>query len=82
MANGQEASLKVVEKVAEEKGIDPLELKPPLHSVVDTEALDSLFRSTPTATSKNGIIEFRYCDYLIQVNSSGDVKIVDTVTAT
>ena len=54
---GERISLKVVEKVADREGVDPLALHPPLHTVIDTEALDSLFQSTPS-TSRSGTLSF------------------------
>jgi hypothetical protein len=35
----------VVTAVAEAKGVDPMELEPPLASVIDPDALNSLFRT-------------------------------------
>ncbi|MDJ1434317.1 HalOD1 output domain-containing protein [Halostagnicola sp. A-GB9-2] len=39
-------SLRVVERVAEADGVDPVDLEPPLHGIVDTGALERLFKST------------------------------------
>ncbi len=39
-------SLHVVERIAEADGVDPIDLEPPLHDVVDTSSLDRLFKST------------------------------------
>ena len=78
---GERISLKVVEKVAEREGVDPTELHPPLHTAIDTEALDSLFQSTQS-TSRSGMVEFRYRGYKVQISSSGEVEIGETVSFT
>ena len=81
MSEGESISLKVVEKVADREGVDPTELHPPLHTVIDTEALDSLFQSTPS-TSRSGMVEFRYRGYKVQLSSSGEVQIGETISFT
>lgn len=40
-------SCAVVEAVADREDVDPGTLKPPLYTVIDTEALDAIFASTP-----------------------------------
>jgi len=79
---GERISLKVVEKVAEREGVDPTELHPPLHTVIDTEALDSLFQSTPSTDRTTGTVEFRYRGYKVQLSSSGEVEIGETISFT
>nr|WP_279387666.1 HalOD1 output domain-containing protein [Natrarchaeobius chitinivorans] len=64
-------TLTVVELIAEKEKVDPVELQPPLHSVVDTEALDRMIESM----SGDGRVEFQYCDYQVTVFGSGEVKI-------
>jgi len=82
MSEGGTVSLKVVEKVASEKGVDPTKLQPPLHTVINTEALDRLFRSTSRSPRAGGIIEFQYQNYKVRIDSSGKVEIVGTVSST
>nr|WP_170155581.1 HalOD1 output domain-containing protein [Halopiger aswanensis] len=77
---GRSISLKVVEKVADREGVDPVDLTPPLHTVVDTEALDSLFQSTSSTERAVGKVEFQYQGYQVQVDSSGEVQIGETVS--
>ncbi|WP_226479130.1 HalOD1 output domain-containing protein [Natrinema amylolyticum] len=82
MSEGEAISLKVVEEVADREEIDPAELQPPLHTVIDTEALDTLFRSTPTTARGDGTIEFEYRGYKIQVDGSGEVQIGEQLSFT
>ena len=81
MPEGASTSLKVVEKVAAREGTDPAELHPPLHIVVDTEALDALFRSTPSTDRATGTVEFEYQGYAVRVDSSGAVQIDEAISA-
>ena len=82
MSEGASVSLKVVEKVADREGTDPAELHPPLHTAVNTEALDSLFRSTSSGARTNGMIEFEYQGYKIRIDGSGEVQIGEAVSFT
>lgn len=82
MSEWASISLKVVEKVAEREGTDPTELHPPLHNVVNTEALDALFRSTQNRTRANGTVEFEYQGYKIRIDGSGEIQIGETVSFT
>jgi len=61
----------VLQKIASERGTDPMEL-PPLTRVVDPEALDRLLHSSETAA-----ITFNYCGYDVTVTSDGDVSLGD-----
>ena len=82
MSEGASVSLKVVEEVADREGTDPAELHPPLHTVVDTEALDALFRSTPSTARTNGSVEFEYQGYKIRIDGSGEVQIGESISFT
>ena len=68
-------TLTVVELIAEKEDVDSVELQPPLHSVVDTEALDRVIDSL----SGDGCVKFQYCDYQVTVFSSGEVDIARKV---
>lgn len=59
----------VLQRVATERGVDPIEL-PPLAGVVDPDALDRLLRSSEAAS-----ITFSYCGYDVTVTSDGRVSI-------
>jgi len=62
----------IISAVAEEAGVDPLEL-PPLYTAVDGDALatvcDTPRKNTPLT------VEFEYAGYLITVYAAEDVEI-------
>src|SRR6056297_652535 len=70
----QPVSLKIIEKIAKREGVQPEELKPPIHYAIDTDALDSLYQSSDShkAPSK---VEFRYSGYTVTVDRAGDVDV-------
>lgn len=59
----------VISAVAEAKGLDPLEVGPPLAEVIDPDALDSLFRGGV------GTVTFEYAGYEVTVDDEGDVSL-------
>lgn len=77
MTDEDAVCVRVVSEVADREGVDPVELTPRLHSVIDTEALDSLFQPTPKRDGGSGFVEFRYQGYLVRVDASGAVEIVE-----
>ena len=79
MLDHDSIALAVVESVAEREGVDPVALEPPLHSVVDPEALEALFRSTNTTERMAGTIQFDYCGYTVHVDASGTVHLTEAV---
>ncbi|QLK27124.1 hypothetical protein HYG81_05825 [Natrinema zhouii] len=68
-------SIKVVQGVAAHEGIDPTELEPPLHAVIDTDALDTLFRPVENATEATAAVEFSYRGNHVRVDSAGHVDV-------
>ncbi len=70
--DGPAPSRVVIEKLADADGVEPVELEPPLGTVIDTDALDRLF-ATRSATA--GRVTFRYCDYDVTVTSEGNVMV-------
>ncbi|MCW8172878.1 HalOD1 output domain-containing protein [Natrialba swarupiae] len=75
-------SFKVIASVAEREGVDPMEIEPPeyesLYSVVNPEALDSLFSPRADGTTRtHGRVEFPFCGYRVVVTSEGDVEVYD-----
>lgn len=64
----------IVSAVAEEKGVDPTEL-PPLYRVVDSDALDSLFRTEQESGQPVGRVVFHYEGYEVTVYSTGRVEL-------
>lgn len=69
--DGPAPSRVVIEKLADADGVEPVELEPPLGTVIDTDALDRLFATRSAA----GRVTFRYCDYDVTVTSEGDVMV-------
>lgn len=67
-------SVQVVEKIAETEGTDPIDLNPPLHSVIDAEALQHLFDSMPNE-SKPGRVSFEYNGYTVEVVADETVQV-------
>ena len=76
MANVDSVSLRVIQKVAERKGVDPVALDPPLYSAIDPEALDSLFQPAAQITGTKRTVEFQYLGYTIRVDGPGNVQVV------
>lgn len=72
--SGRSVSTVVVEAVAESMGVSPLELDPPLHRVVDPDALDDLFRSDGTTTASPRV-SFTYAGHEVTVRGRGDVEV-------
>jgi hypothetical protein len=68
---GRSLSSSIVAAIAELRGLDPVEVEPPLHTVVDTDALDSLFAR---ADSDDLFIVFSYAD--AEVTVWGDDRIL------
>lgn len=59
-------------EIAEEEGVDPIELSPPLNTVIDLDGLKALFRD-----SKDGFVrvEFTYAGHLITIEGDENVHI-------
>ncbi|WP_135828644.1 HalOD1 output domain-containing protein [Halorussus halobius] len=72
--NHRNVSTVVVEAVAESMGVSPLELDPPLHRVVDPDALDDLFGPTGAATEPTRV-SFTYAGHEVTVQGRGDVEV-------
>ena len=66
---GQPTSELVVEAIADQADVDPLDFDVPLGDVVDPDALDSLFDSQFGHERKPGRVEFTYQDFLVTVLS-------------
>lgn len=69
----------VVEAVAEAEGVDPVELEP-LCKVIDTDALESLFRPQLTVGAvpdPESVARFEYCGYEVTVSAVGTVSLTE-----
>ncbi|MFC7157950.1 HalOD1 output domain-containing protein [Halomarina halobia] len=65
-------STAIVEAIAAEKQVDPIRLDPPLHDVVDPDALDEMF-SVPNSVP--GYVAFEYDGYQVEAHSDGRVTL-------
>ncbi|WP_312912570.1 HalOD1 output domain-containing protein [Natronosalvus caseinilyticus] len=82
MNEGVPLSFRIVEAVAREEGVDPVEIEPPeydaLYDVLNPEALDSLFAPREDGTPRSpGEVTFTFCGYEMVVESDGEVTILD-----
>lgn len=67
-------TMAVVETVAAYRDVDPSSLEPPLHDVIDTDALETLFGPTRRG-SRSAIVTFEYDDMEITVDAHGTVDV-------
>lgn len=73
-------STAIVEAVADDLGIDPQEVAQPLGEVVDSDALDRLFRPHLNAASPtDGSVSFSYNGYDVRAHSDGRVDLTQRV---
>lgn len=75
VADGSTLSQPVVEAVAEAKGSDPLDLKPPLYEAIDPDALENIFVATPTNGRTEGQVTFFYSGCEITVCGDGYISV-------
>lgn len=84
LLSGQAAgslTLTIVGEVADREGVDPLDLEPPLHEIVDPDALEALFSDSIDGTTREDVaVEFDYCGYRVLVDG-GDVRVEDAAVA-
>lgn len=71
-----EPSVSVVVEVADRKGVDPIELTPPLHQVVDPDALDALVAG-PDARDPTMVVTFDYQGYHVEIRGDGSIDVRD-----
>lgn len=72
---GRPASVAVAEAVAAAAGMDPVDI-PPLHSIVDPDALDILFAPTSVGDVRpGGSTTFDFEGYRVTVRSHGTIEI-------
>lgn len=74
--NGRSVSDTVIEKVAARENVDPTDLDHRLYEIIDPDALDAIFASLGTRTSRSdGHVQFSYCGYEVAITSDGDVTV-------
>ncbi|MFC6838458.1 HalOD1 output domain-containing protein [Halomarina ordinaria] len=64
-------STAVVEAIAAAERVDPVYLDPPLHEVIDADALDAMFEGTLSA----GVVAFEYGAYRVRAHDDGRVEL-------
>ncbi|WP_254547395.1 HalOD1 output domain-containing protein [Halomarina pelagica] len=69
----------VAELVGEFEGVDPVRLDPPLHDVVDPDALDELVGADPSGTTR---VELTYRDLTVSVGADRTVTVSDAASST
>lgn len=74
--NSLEPSVQIVERVAAAKGISPEKLAP-LYDIIDTDALNTLFRSERDSDAGIGHVQFQYEGHTIVVASDGGIELAD-----
>ncbi|WP_255194269.1 HalOD1 output domain-containing protein [Natronobeatus ordinarius] len=81
MDAGESVSVSVVRAVAAREDVQPVQLTPPLHDAVDTDALDALFRSIDPEDSESNVrVEFSYRGYTILVEGPSQIVVTDRAT--
>ncbi|MDZ5810215.1 HalOD1 output domain-containing protein [Halorubrum sp. AD140] len=70
-----EIGVAVVEAVATVAGVDPIDLVPRVHDVVDPDALDRCVRSAPPDAS----VSVPFGDYRVTVRGAGTLTVAETV---
>lgn len=74
-------SVRVVQGVAAREDTDPLDLEPPLHAVVDTDALDALCRPVDDESRTPVAVEFSYRGHRVRIDGAGEIDISADVSA-
>lgn len=72
----QDVSEAVVRTIADAEGISPLDVQPPLATVIDPDALDQVVASmTRWSDEPAGVVEFPYNGYIVSVTGGGVVSV-------
>ncbi|QLG48717.1 HalOD1 output domain-containing protein [Natrinema halophilum] len=80
MSKTMPTSMRVVQAVAAQEDVDPAELRPPLHAVVDADALDELFPSGGATGDLVRSVEFTYRGNQVSIDSRGNVDVLAAST--
>lgn len=68
-------SYRLIETIAQKKGVSPTELSPPLFNVIDPDALDALVQADADSNTGGIEIEFTYLNYIVQIRNDSTVNI-------
>lgn len=72
----------VVNAVADEEGVSPIDVSPPLYAVVDPDALDELVSSMNRWSDEpRGGVVFSYAGYEVTVSGSGEVSLEEETSS-
>lgn len=72
----QDVSEAVIRSIADAEGISPLDVQPPLATVIDPDALDQVVASmTRWSDEPAGVVEFTYHGYIVSVTADGVVSV-------
>lgn len=63
-------TLAIVDEVAARKNVDPVDLRPQLHDVIDPDALEALFDG-----HTDGRVRFTYASYEVTVHGDGTIDV-------
>lgn len=66
-------SLAIIEFISGLEETDPIELTPPLHDVIDPDAIDALFDSFNESPQAQKSLSFTYQGYEVTVRNDGQV---------
>jgi hypothetical protein len=68
-------SQSIVETVADEVGVSPAVLDPPLFEAIDTDALEAVLTSGERRSGPPVTVTFEYAGFTVTVTSDGDVTL-------
>lgn len=69
---GEALTTRVVREIADREGVDPIELSPPLNTVIDGDAVEALFAGENRDQVE---LEFTYADHRVTVVGAEDVRV-------
>lgn len=75
MESGKPVGIRIVQRVAEHKGVDPIELEPPLYSILDPETIDRLVHRSDTSGRADTVLEFEYSGCEITVEGGDEITV-------
>lgn len=66
-------STMILEEIAAQNGVDPVEVSPKLYTVIDTDALESLFFGETGGPAK---VEFPYAGHQVTIEGDEIVRVI------
>lgn len=67
--------MEVVRALAAVEDVDPAELEPPLHTILDPDALDAFFRDDQRAGAGTVQVTFEYLGREIRIEEPGEITV-------